>query len=110
MKTFLKNIFFFNTMYAPAIISVLYFLNVIVSVGLGLFFCFNDIPKYSMDYRFDVQVSYERHVVLGVVLIIVGPIISRLSAELMMVFFRINEHVTTIANMSNSSKSKNNSL
>lgn len=106
MKT-VKNILFLNTLYAPVLINVLYILLVIASIGVGIFLCVYEVPKISIGIGYDFDVNMVRYVKEGIALIILGPILSRFLSELLIILFKINEQVTSIANMNNKD---NNSL
>jgi hypothetical protein len=69
----------FETMITPIVIQILFWLAVAVSVVVGIIMIIT-----SGDAR-------------GILLIVFGPIGARIYAELLMVFFRINDHVRQIA-------------
>lgn len=78
----MKNIFFLNKFYAPKIMNVVYWLSVVFYILSGLVFI---IEGYDTEER-----------IQGLVLLIFGPFIARLLAELTVVPFRIYEKVCKI--------------
>ncbi len=70
----------FRRMITPVIIQVLFWMGVVASVVAGVASIANRQP------------------VLGLLLIIVGPLVVRVYAELLILLFRINETLTDIKN------------
>lgn len=125
-QSFLKSILFLDKMYMPKIINVLYILSVIASIAGGIFLCFYEIPDISMtsfDYgiisyvknKIDIIIFIIAHStglymdqVLGIALMILGPIVARMYAELLIIIFKINEQTSRLADMHNkANKPKN---
>lgn len=119
-QSFLKSILFLDKMYMPKIINVLYILSVIASIAGGIFLCFYEIPDISISYNMDVSVDMKSYIkdsiifiilviavntglyinqVLGIALIILGPIAARIYAELLIILFKINEQTGRLAGM-----------
>lgn len=110
-QSFLKSLLFLDKMYMPKIINVLYILSVIASIAGGIFLCFYvtpypDISMISFDYGIISYVKHKiniiifiiafstglyEHQVLGIALMILGPIVARMYAELLIIIFKINE-------------------
>jgi hypothetical protein len=74
----------FRTMVTPVIIQILFWIGSIICVIVGFFGIFNG------------EYMVTRHVLKGIMLIILGPILVRIYCELLIVFFRINETLTEI--------------
>lgn len=119
-QSFLKSILFLDKMYMPKIINVLYILSVIASIAGGIFLCFYVTPDISISYNMDVSVDMKSYIkdsiifiilviavntglyinqVLGIALIILGPIAARIYAELLIILFKINEQTGSLADM-----------
>lgn len=116
-QSFLKSILFLDKMYMPKIINVLYILSVIASIAGGIFLCFYVTPDISMtsfDYgiisyvknKIDIIIFIIAHStglymdqVLGIALMILGPIAARIYAELLIIIFKINEQTSRLADM-----------
>ncbi len=96
-ESFFKNILFLNKMYMPKIINILYILSII----FGLFHCSFGI-LYLTDYEMKV------FVVQGIALIILGPVVSRICAEQLVILFKINEQLEKLADMNISENKQNN--
>jgi Domain of unknown function (DUF4282) len=77
MNDFLR----FETMITPVLIQVLFWLVVIACVITGI-----------------LAIAYgdERDVVIGLGFIFLGPILARIYAEILIVIFRINDHLRQI--------------
>jgi hypothetical protein len=71
----------FETMITPILIQLLFWLAVVVSLVAGI----------AM-----IRSSEEHGVGVGVAVIILGPIVARIYAEILMVVFRINDHLRQI--------------
>jgi len=75
------DFFRFETMITPVLIQILFWLAVIVSLVAGI----------------GIARSGEEHGVgVGVAVIILGPIVARIYAEILIVIFRINDHLRQI--------------
>ena len=68
----------FETMITPALIQILFWLAVAISVIVGII-----MIAATGDAR-------------GILLIVFGPLVARIYAELLIVFFRINDHLRHI--------------
>ena len=77
MRDFIR----FETMITPVLIAFLFWLAVIVVVIAGIM---------------SIVADHDHGVVRGVLLIILGPIVIRIYAEILMVIFRINDHLRQI--------------
>ena len=100
-ESFFKNILFLNKMYMPKIINILYILSVIASIIFGLFHCSCGM-LYLTDYEMKV------FVIQGIALIILGPVVSRICAEQLVILFKINEQIEKLADMNISENKQNN--
>lgn len=78
----MKNIIFINTFYAPKIINVIYWLSVLFNILSGLILI---IEGYDSEER-----------IQGLILLLFGPFVSRLLAEVIVVPFKIYEKVCKI--------------
>lgn len=76
----MKDIFLFDTMITPQIITFVYWLLLFVTVLSG------------------IGAMMSRSVVGGLFLILFGILASRIWCELLIVLFKINENITKIAN------------
>ena len=78
-------------MITPMVIKVLYFINVVIIllVGLGVFF-----TGMASRYGSGLQVMS------GLLIMIVGPFVVRISYELIMVIFKINENLQRVSSKS----------
>lgn len=76
----MKDFLMFRRMLSPIIIMALSWLGALGAIAAGIYDLFHGI------------------IAPGVVMIIIGPIIIRLAAEFLMLFFRINETLTDIRN------------
>lgn len=83
MEDFLK----FRKMVTPAIIQVLFWIGVAVCVVAGII---------TMIYSFDSYVGGVGVFLSGLLIFILGPILVRISCELMIVFFQMNENLAEI--------------
>ena len=71
----------FETMITPVLIQVIFWLAVLASLVIGIM----------------AIVSGEQFgVLVGIAIIIFGPIVARIYAEILIVVFRINEHLRQI--------------
>lgn len=70
----------FDKMLTPTLIKILFWIGVAISVLLGL----------SLMFEGDFAV------ILGLLVIIVGPLITRIYCELLIVFFKIHESLTNL--------------
>lgn len=98
-QSFLKSMLFLDKMYLPKIINVLYILSVIASIAGGIFLCFYEMPDISISYNMDFSIEMKRYVKEGIALIILGPIVARVYAELLIILFKINEQTGKLADM-----------
>ena len=78
----MKNIIFINTFYAPKIMNVIYWLAVLFNILSGLILI---IEGYDAEER-----------IQGLILLLFGPFVSRLLAEVIVVPFKIYEKVCKI--------------
>jgi Domain of unknown function (DUF4282) len=77
MGDFLK----FETMITPIIIQILFWLGVLISVAAGIVI---------------LIAGGDNSVLVGLGFIILGPVLTRIYAEVLIVFFRINDHLRHI--------------
>jgi hypothetical protein len=82
----MKDLFFFNTMFTPKIITFVYWLALFAAVvsGIGSMFAFGRMSFMSF--------------VTGLGIIVGGAIAARIWCELLIVLFKINENMQKVAN------------
>ncbi len=82
-KGMMKEIFFFNTMLTPKIITVVYWIALFsyILVGLGLMFLGGSVKLF----------------LIGLVTIIGGGVGTRIISELLIVLFKIHENIQRLA-------------
>lgn len=88
----MKNLFTFDEFITPKFITAVYWLMIIFFVFIGInsmSIAYN--PYYGSSMTFP---SFLR----GILVIIVGVVFSRISCEIMVIFFRIEEHLRHIRN------------
>jgi hypothetical protein len=73
------NFIRFETMITPILIQILFWLAVVICVIVG-FFAIESVPQIG----------------IGLAVIIFGPILARIYAEILIVIFRINDHLRQI--------------
>lgn len=81
----MKDVFFFDSMLTPKIITFVYWLMLLGSVGSGLMTMFG---------------GYQTEFLNGLLMIVGGVIGSRIWCELLIVLFKIHENLQKIANKS----------
>jgi len=81
----MKNLFFFDKMLAPKLITLIYWVLLLVAVVNGLFTIFGGYYFRATD------------VVFGILQIAGGVIGARIWCELMIVIFKINSNLQKIA-------------
>ena len=79
----------FRLMITPVIIQILFWVGVILSFLIGGLFLFSSLSAGESAL---LGTWYSLAIMLG------GPVVARVCAELLIVFFRINESVTAIRN------------
>lgn len=85
----------FRRMITPLIIQVLFWIGVGVSVIAGLIMIVSGASSRSDYYG---ESSGGGEVIIGILLLIVGPFIVRVWCEMLILFFRMNETLTEIKN------------
>ncbi len=87
----------FKKMLTPILIQVVFWLGSLVSVGVGALMIFDPsmIPANGQAVRPFLSGS-EAGTVMGIILIVLGPIVVRLACEGMIVVFSINDTLTEI--------------
>ena len=93
-KPWAQQALFFNEMLTPSLIRLAYWLCLVAVLGTGL------------DRMFSNGLS---GFIGGIVFIAVGAILARVGAELIILFFKINENMETVANNSQSAAANNRS-
>jgi hypothetical protein len=83
----MKDFLAFRTMLTPIIIQIIFWLGVFISVIAGIAYI---LSGYSAQY------SGGQQVLVGLLLLFVGPVVVRIYCELLIIFFRINETLTEI--------------
>lgn len=86
----MKDFLAFRTMLTPVIIQIVFWLGAAISVIAGLAYL---VSGYSAQY------SGGQQVLIGLLLLFVGPVVVRLYCEVLIIFFRINETLTEIRNV-----------
>lgn len=81
----MTNILFLNKFYTPKIINVIYWLSVVSYILAGLFLI---IDGYDAEER-----------LTGLFLLVFGPVLSRIMAELTVIPFKIYEKVSKIVDI-----------
>jgi hypothetical protein len=70
----------FETMITPAVIQVVFWIAVVIAVIAGI-----------------VQIAHGGvGIITGLLTIIFGPIVARIYCEILIIFFRINDHLRAI--------------
>ncbi len=78
----------FNKMLTPTIIKIVFFVECALSIIVGLVMFFSGL---SNDFGGGLQVF------MGIVIIVAGPFVSRISCELLIVLFKMHENLRIIA-------------
>lgn len=86
----MKNLFVFNVMFTPKIIIFVYWFLLLAAVVFGW-----GMMSMPMGFR-----SFS--ILIGLAIIAVGAIGARILCELLLVLFRINENIKTLADHSTS--------
>jgi hypothetical protein len=74
----------FETMITPVLIQILFWLGAVVSIVIGI-----------MAFAFGASDNHQ-NVAIGLGFIILGPIVLRIYAEILIIVFRINDHLRHI--------------
>ncbi len=85
MEDFLK----FKKMITPAIIQILFWVGVAVSVISGLVAMGSSFGRYG---------GGAATFIMGLLILVLGPVAVRIYCELLILFFRMNETLTEIKN------------
>lgn len=83
----MKDLLFFNTMYTAKIVTLVYWVLLLISVISGL------STMFGSSYLYGGMVSF----LMGIGIIIGGAIGSRIWCELLIVIFKIHENLKKIA-------------
>lgn len=89
MNNLVSDFLSFRRMITPLIIQILFWIGVIVSVIAGLIMI---VSGTSSDYGGGGEV------LIGLLVIAIGPFVVRIWCELLILFFRMNETLTEIRN------------
>lgn len=84
----MKDFFVFRTMITPMIVQVLFWMALLFSIIVAIF----DFTHGKYLYGFEI--------------IIFGPLLARILAELIMIFFRMNDSLDKIATSLTNAKDK----
>lgn len=76
----------FDKMISPTIITIIYYISVIACIILGLKLIFNGMDGYMGGYQ----------IMSGIGILLVGPLLARLWAELVIVIFKIHTRASNI--------------
>jgi hypothetical protein len=82
----MTKLFSFETMITPKIITYVYWLALLFSVGYGLMIMFGGWGGFTIT-KF----------IAGIILTMVSAISARISCELLIIIFKINENLAKIA-------------
>ncbi len=74
--------FSFNSMYIPTLVTIIYWLSLFASFAAGVKTMFFSYSGFTAD-----------NFILGILTIIGGVLLARLSSELIIVLFRINNNL-----------------
>ena len=74
----------FESMITPLVIQAIFWISVVVLVILGI------LEMVSSDDSVGIRVG------TGAAMIILGPLVARIYCEIVIVFFRINDHLRAI--------------
>jgi hypothetical protein len=77
----MKKFLCFQTMITPVLIQILFWVGVVACFILGI----TDIAKHN-------------DILHGIQIIILGPLLLRIVAEVTIIVFKINDHLRTISN------------
>ncbi len=87
----------FRRMITPIIIQVLFWIGVVVVIGAGCITIAGGLAAFGSTSGSNQQTAAGA-AVGGVLLILFGPLVLRIYAEVLMVLFRINETLTDVCN------------
>ncbi len=93
-KRRLEDYLKFRNMITPRIIEVLFLVSVLICVVVGFYITLikGSVPEtVPQNYR----------VLGGIAIALVGPILSRVYCEVLILFFRMNETMTELKNINN---------
>lgn len=92
----LRSLLNFDKMITPTIIKILFYIGLVLSVIAGLVVFFSGIATAINQENFLPALG---GLLGGPLAIIVGVLIARVYAELMILAFKIHEHLVAIRNM-----------
>jgi hypothetical protein len=81
----MKDFFAFRSMVTPVIIQIIFWLGLLVCLGVGIFFI-----------AFGVKLHDSTEVYKGLAILLLAPLGMRIYCEILIIFFRINETLTEI--------------
>ena len=81
----MRDFLAFRTMVTPVIIQIIFWVGVAACIIFGLFAIFTSIPGITIKGR-----------LLGLLVLVLGPLVVRVYCEILIIFFRINETLTEI--------------
>ena len=87
-----KDLFFFNKMITPKIITLLYWISLILITISGLVVIFSSF--YWFRYSFG---SGLKSILSGILIIILGTVFTRIGYELISILFNINRNIEKLA-------------
>ncbi len=92
----LQDLASFDRMITPVIIKILFWVGVVISVLGGIGYFFAGIVGGIMNSSFGQVLG---GLIGGPLVMIIGVLITRVYAELLIIFFQINESLTDIKTM-----------
>lgn len=97
MKFNLKNFFNFEKMITPVIIKILFWIALAASAigGIATFFLIL-LPAIETEEAITIIGGFLLGLISAVIAFVVGVLISRIYAELLILFFKINETLSDI--------------
>lgn len=87
-----KDLFFFNKMITPKIITIVYWISLILIAISGLVIIFSSL--FLFRYSFGTGLM---GIISGILTIIVGSVFTRIGYELISILFNINKNIEKLA-------------
>lgn len=92
----LKSFLSFERMITPVIIKVLFYIGLVASIIAGIVIFFAAVIGGFADGGFSIVLGLFGGLIGGALTIFLGALTARIYAELLILFFRINETLTDI--------------
>ncbi len=87
-----KDFFFFDKMFTPKIITVIYWMSLVLIVFLGLTIIFSSFLIISYSFG-----SALLGIISGIITIVGGAVFTRIGYEIICVLFNINRNIEKLA-------------